>query len=289
MSKEFPAHPLADLFPLIEGVEFDELVASIKTHGLRDAIITYQGTILDGRNRYRACLVARVDPRFEEFAGDDPHSFVIDKNIHRRHLNESQRALVGAQMANLSNGHRADLQEKKHAAQIWAAAPVTVDRAAELLNVSRNSVVFARKVLKDGTKEEVEAVRDGKAAVSTIARQIIKSIDAPKRHTGGKDSPVVKASLSNRIKGQRMKAQIWTQLRDGLTLISGLPRPADAVKIVRAHDRTGLVDAKLFQSLNWLKEFAHEWSKRNETTAEAGGTSDDADDHADAGTGNAAS
>jgi hypothetical protein len=45
--------------------------------------------ILDGRNRYRACLEARVEPRFVEFDADDPIAFVVSVNIKRRHLDES--------------------------------------------------------------------------------------------------------------------------------------------------------------------------------------------------------
>src|SRR5688572_28290271 len=100
----FPTHPLADAFPLIEGPAFDELVASIKEYGLREPITLLDGAVLDGRNRLRACEAGAVEPRFEEYTGDNPAAFVIDKNINRRHMNESQRSMVGAKLANISKG-----------------------------------------------------------------------------------------------------------------------------------------------------------------------------------------
>jgi ParB-like chromosome segregation protein Spo0J len=87
-------HPLSDLFPLLEGVEFDELVADIKAHGCLENIHLYEGKILDGRNRYRACLAAGVNlPCLlsVDATGFDPVAFVISKNIRRRHLNGEQR------------------------------------------------------------------------------------------------------------------------------------------------------------------------------------------------------
>lgn len=88
------AHPLAGLFPLIEGQHFDELVTDIRSHGLREPIWLYQGQILDGRNRYRACIEASVTPQVREYIGDDPLGFVLSLNLHRRHLTDGQKAVL---------------------------------------------------------------------------------------------------------------------------------------------------------------------------------------------------
>ena len=51
---EYQPHPHSEIFPLMEGDEFDGLVESIAKHGLLEPIVLYEGKILDGRNRYRA-------------------------------------------------------------------------------------------------------------------------------------------------------------------------------------------------------------------------------------------
>src|SRR5260370_29025970 len=95
-----PFHPLANIFPLMKGEEFKALVADIEANGLRERIMKYQGKILDGRNRYRACLRLKLEPRFEEFKGDDPAAaaFVVSKNIHRRHLKAKEKRDLTARL-----------------------------------------------------------------------------------------------------------------------------------------------------------------------------------------------
>ena len=94
---ELAFHPAAEVFPLLEGDAFEALVEDIRRNGLREPIWLHQdGRILDGRNRYRACGKVDVEPRFQTYIGPDDSilPFVVSLNLFRRHLNESQRALV---------------------------------------------------------------------------------------------------------------------------------------------------------------------------------------------------
>ena len=89
-------HPLAEMFPLMEGAELKALAADIGAHGLVEPIILYEDKILDGRNRYLACREAGVEPTYRPLLScDDPLAFVVSANLHRRHLtSEQKRALI---------------------------------------------------------------------------------------------------------------------------------------------------------------------------------------------------
>jgi len=56
------------------------------------------GQILDGRNRWKAAQDAGVEPTRIEYEGDDPLGYVVRHNLNRRHLNASQRAVIGLEV-----------------------------------------------------------------------------------------------------------------------------------------------------------------------------------------------
>lgn len=135
--------------------EFADLVTDIQNNGQREPIWTYEGMILDGRNRFRAVNEVGFPPITREWDGmGDPVAFVVSLNLHRRHLNESQRAMVAARIRGLNldptSGDRAE-------------------QAAEAVNVSRASVFMAARVVEQGAPELITAVERGEVAVSTAA------------------------------------------------------------------------------------------------------------------------
>ena len=50
---EWPFHPLADIFPMMDEAALAELAADIEAESQREPIHLWQGQIIDGRNRYR--------------------------------------------------------------------------------------------------------------------------------------------------------------------------------------------------------------------------------------------
>jgi ParB-like chromosome segregation protein Spo0J len=135
-------HELADAFPLMEGAALDGLVDDIKANGLRQPIVLYAERILDGRNRYRACLLAKVEPRFEVWQGDESElpRFVISVNMARRDLDPGQRALCARRLERLIKGDR---KSKRSQPQLPGVRTDTLEQADAVLANAEPEVIAA--------------------------------------------------------------------------------------------------------------------------------------------------
>jgi N6-adenosine-specific RNA methylase IME4/ParB-like chromosome segregation protein Spo0J len=97
--KTIKHHPASNIFPLMTGPDFDELVEDIREHGQREPILVYKGMIVDGRNRFLACQKLGIEPICRELDGTGSLiDLVISMNLHRRHLTSSQRAIAAEKM-----------------------------------------------------------------------------------------------------------------------------------------------------------------------------------------------
>ncbi len=106
--------------------------------------------------------------------------YVVSLNLHRRHLNESQRALCVAKAGGL---YKAEAKERVVTGAVnsrsqgsanlrEAEKGKAAEKASEPFKVSARSVESANKVLEKGTPELVRAVEDGRVSVSAAAKVV---------------------------------------------------------------------------------------------------------------------
>ena len=138
-------HDLANGYPILSD---DELAVMAKgmAGGMdpRFPIVTYQGKILEGRNRYLAANIAEVPHIFKEFEGTEAEAkaFVILANENRRHLKaddlKKRRAERIQRVVSYRRGGRStrDIAEKEKIsqAQVRADSKVGTEQGGAQLN-----------------------------------------------------------------------------------------------------------------------------------------------------------
>ncbi len=186
--RQYRVHPAAAVFPIMSGREFDELVEDVRANGLREPVVVSGDQLIDGRNRVRACAAAGVVPEVRELAhGTDVASWVMSVNVHRRHLDASQRALLASRLSALTG-------------------EVTLSQAGEMMGVSRASVARAAAVekgpepLRNAARAGVVSVGDAyelrgeepetiKQLVEDVRSGAAPNLRAAKRMRGIEDKP----------------------------------------------------------------------------------------------------
>jgi hypothetical protein len=146
MSGKLKSHPYADLFPMMTATELEALAADIAENGQRQAIVLYQGKVLDGRNRLLACEKVGIEPKVEEFDGDDAGALalVISLNVQRRDLTAAQRAIVAARTLEVvADTHGGDRKSSARSVHLKR------DDVAKTFKVGVNAVQQAKAILAE--------------------------------------------------------------------------------------------------------------------------------------------
>jgi hypothetical protein len=157
-------HELAAMFPLMEGVDYEDLKRDIQTNGQREAIWLYEGKILDGRNRYRACMDLGLEPRSRDYIDNDPLGFVISMNIHRRHLTAEKKREIIAELLKLNP----QLSDRAIATQA-KVSPTTV---GEVRKVTVQSGQSNTRTGVDGKKRKAPRSKGGEISKGKKVKQV---------------------------------------------------------------------------------------------------------------------
>jgi len=192
-------HEYAKLFPPMSEEEFNELVEDIRQNGQLEPIILYEGKILDGRNRYNACMKLGIKPKMKDYNGEslDPLNFVISKNIKRRHLTASQKALLALEIKPLLEKEakkrqlnslkqyrdntvvpKMEQREEKEKGSDTVGGKIpqrekgrTIEQAGKIVGVGKEYVHLAEKV-KEKAPELVEKIMRGEMNLNQAVKEV---------------------------------------------------------------------------------------------------------------------
>ena len=224
MMTHYEFHEYANIFPMLEGQELEALRADVDANGQINKIILYQGKILDGRNRYKVCEMLGIEPETIVYPGDDPLGLVLSQNLHRRHLTESQRAMVASNIANLPP-HR---PQNKSANLPTSISPfknqhetrkvekvdsgISQSEAAKQVNVSERLVRDAVKLRREAPPEIVSQVERGEKTIHAALDELAQpeKTGCGKRGKDGKLRPAkYKPRKKTVAKSSEPEEEIW--------------------------------------------------------------------------------
>jgi len=177
------------LVPNLSKEDYNNLYQSIKENGLWVTILANpEGVILDGHHRYDICEELGIEPRFAVRTFDNKlleKKFVIECNLHRRHLNDFQKSELGIplQLINeelakqrMSEGGKVKVSSNE---QPFHARKETVKQ----IGVSETTFERAKKIIEKAPEELKEKVRTGQTSINyaykTVNRQDKKANKEP--------------------------------------------------------------------------------------------------------------
>jgi hypothetical protein len=205
----YKVHPAADAFPMLPEDELRKLGEDIKANGLKEPIIlwvseTKECQVIDGRNRLDAMERVGIDVLNKDkddshvlkidlitFLGkDDPYTFVISKNIRRRHLTKEQQAdlivkVIKAAESDFAKIAKSETRQFPGGAQGGSSK----DRAKE-------------KIVKEGAKHGIGTRTMEKAiakAKGPTQKPRVKTPDAPPPQKIVATPPVVKGDPAKKV------------------------------------------------------------------------------------------
>lgn len=168
-------HPISEIWPLMADDQLSDLAEDIKRAGQRVPITVYEGMILDGRNRWRACELAGVSPRTEVYTGDSPVAYAWSLNEKRRHMSSGQRAALAVELKPRLEEEAKKRQIRKPADSVpqkvgeQKKERESASQAAKITGTNHTYVNAAEKV-KEKAPEIFEQLKAGKISLQDATK-----------------------------------------------------------------------------------------------------------------------
>lgn len=246
--KTYPVHPLCGLFPWMDEKVFDALKKDMTAHGQRDTIKIFQGKVLDGKNRLRACKELELEPRTEELPEDiDIHAYIKAVGLCRRDLTPDQRIDIATEIEEMrqeQEGKKKKIEELKKDPKQKALIEANENkRIAQEANSNVKTVEQYREIKEKATRdkdaeEELKKIKEGKTSIKRAHRKV-----TPKAEKDESEKP--KKPSKKEVEEELMEVK-----REKVSLENRFKR---VMEILKKHEVWEIVKKELYPILEEVK------------------------------------
>lgn len=169
-------------FPPLPKTTYDALEVNINRNGCIEPLSVWQGTILDGHNRYQICHENNVPFEYVEIElenRDKAKLWMLQKQNDRRTIPVFQRCelvygLKAAIIDEVEQGRRAAISNYRQTGTTWSQSQSlrTADRLAQYALVSRTTWKRISFIIENADESLKSLIRDGKKKIFTAYKEL---------------------------------------------------------------------------------------------------------------------
>ena len=172
---------LESLIPPLSNEEFKQLERNILEEGIREPLITWNGILIDGHNRYR--IAQEHDMNYETLEKEFENlnrvkEWMINNQFGRRNLSNYQRSVLALQLEDVFREKAKEKEQfRKTTSQISDESLPEISTKKELAkiaNVSHDTIAKVKKIEATATPEVKEKLNTGQMSINEAYKEIKK-------------------------------------------------------------------------------------------------------------------
>ena len=166
-----------NLIPALSAEEYTQLEANILNEGIREPIITWNGYIIDGHNRYD--IATRFDLEYKttskHFATEESvKEWMILNQFGRRNLSNYQRSVLALQLEEVFKEKAKDNLSKGGKGFLISEKVNTNKEISNIANVGKDTIAKVKKIQEKAPEEVKQKLATGEVSINAAYKEIKK-------------------------------------------------------------------------------------------------------------------
>jgi N6-adenosine-specific RNA methylase IME4 len=171
------------LIPALTQEEYKQLEDNILKEGIREKIITWNGYIIDGHNRYEISQKWGLDCQSESMHfkdEDEVKEWMILNQFGRRNLSNYQRSVLALELEGLFREKAKEKQKLSEGKGIQKSEDlkepefVTIKEVGKLASVSHDTIAKVKKIQEKAPEEVKQKLSTGEVSINQVYQEIKK-------------------------------------------------------------------------------------------------------------------